>query len=492
MTRYDKKMKAKQRDAAKPGIHPGKSPGKPRQLDAGGCTLSLTAADSWFFRESRPMNAAGGQILNTRFPPPAITVAGALRSWFGDALAIDWTRYRRAAEAQAVGKIEPYPLGELPPGELKQQWMQTWGETPPRTSDEASSAIATSSDSPSPQCIDLLGAGGDLGCLKLRGPWLVGKPPGSDQQSAPAPRLYAVPAAVLCKKGKEDEAEPGMSWLLLKPAGDEQTAILSDLGRVRLPAIAAAAGEALSGYGAADDYVVTREGLYELLQGKTRLQPALYCRMKDLWQPEDRLGIALNQSTRSVEKSALYQTRHIRLLDARETQIEVDLYGTAPLALPPDAWVRLGGEARLAHVACGPATAAAKPLLAPVPENATGLLLVLLTAACVDTTEIDAAVMLPGFTRQPQPDGFDVWQGQINGCDLLIESLACQRPVREGGWSMAQHRSRPVQQLLPAGTTWYARPAGDQSLNDVAKALAGHQIGLDTAVGRGELAVGFY
>jgi Uncharacterized protein predicted to be involved in DNA repair (RAMP superfamily) len=51
---------------------------------------SLTPVDSWFFREARSHDAVGVGQLNSVFPPPATTLAGAIRTAMGDHLGVDW------------------------------------------------------------------------------------------------------------------------------------------------------------------------------------------------------------------------------------------------------------------------------------------------------------------------------------------------------------------------------------------------------------------
>ncbi len=49
--------------------------------------------DSWFFRESRPFDSIGGAQLSSHFPPPARTLAGAIRTAIGEFSGVDWHRY---------------------------------------------------------------------------------------------------------------------------------------------------------------------------------------------------------------------------------------------------------------------------------------------------------------------------------------------------------------------------------------------------------------
>ncbi|NRT58055.1 type III-B CRISPR module-associated protein Cmr3 [Sphaerotilus uruguayifluvii] len=54
--------------------------------------------DTWFFRESRPMDSGGGAQLSSQFPPPVRTLVGAIRTTLGDALHVDWSAYRDDAD----------------------------------------------------------------------------------------------------------------------------------------------------------------------------------------------------------------------------------------------------------------------------------------------------------------------------------------------------------------------------------------------------------
>ena len=54
--------------------------------------------DSWFFREARPFSAATGGELSSVFPPPARTVAGAVRTLIGETQGVDWERFALEGE----------------------------------------------------------------------------------------------------------------------------------------------------------------------------------------------------------------------------------------------------------------------------------------------------------------------------------------------------------------------------------------------------------
>lgn len=59
------------------------------------------AVDSWFFKESRPMESIGNSELNSVFPPPARTVAGAIRAAIAKFNNVDWSKYSNDLELAA-------------------------------------------------------------------------------------------------------------------------------------------------------------------------------------------------------------------------------------------------------------------------------------------------------------------------------------------------------------------------------------------------------
>jgi CRISPR-associated protein Cmr3 len=84
------KVTAKQRQARANAAQAGSGEHGPR--------LRLSAVDTWFFRESRPHNAVGASELASLFPPPAATLAGALRTAIGDAQGTDWQQFNADPE----------------------------------------------------------------------------------------------------------------------------------------------------------------------------------------------------------------------------------------------------------------------------------------------------------------------------------------------------------------------------------------------------------
>lgn len=73
------------------------------------------AVDSWFFRETRAHDAVGVSELSSVFPPPARTLMGAIRTWLGDQLGVDWHAFARGEAQPALQALlgDSERLGEL-------------------------------------------------------------------------------------------------------------------------------------------------------------------------------------------------------------------------------------------------------------------------------------------------------------------------------------------------------------------------------------------
>ncbi|TVS15232.1 MAG: hypothetical protein EA417_13775 [Gammaproteobacteria bacterium] len=61
--------------------------------------LSIRAVDTLFFREARQHASLGASELASLFPPPTRTILGAIRTWLGDALGVDWKAFARGDDA---------------------------------------------------------------------------------------------------------------------------------------------------------------------------------------------------------------------------------------------------------------------------------------------------------------------------------------------------------------------------------------------------------
>lgn len=366
------------------------------------------ALDSWFFRESRPHETVGGTELASLFPPPARTVAGAVRTLIGETQQVGWDKFK-----------EPEGYSDL-----KQQ----------------------------------IGDADGFGQLQLTGPYLC----------KGGQRLYPVPLHLLTKTEAGQEKP---KFACLRPGTEP---VDCDLGRrIRLPELA----RPLPGAKPLENTWLDGADLKRVLVGE---EPKRLYPKKALFTEEPRLGIARNNSRRTVEEGLLYQTRHIRLREGVSLGVTVD--GIQPDLHPASGLLRFGGEGRPGAVT----VLESPPKLEPVKpaEQYHGLLLMLLTHA-----DFGGAWLPPGFTADER-DGVKVWCGELRGVGLTIVSAALGKAVREGGWDLIGQRPRPVLGLVPAGGIYFCTVTG--KLNDAIVALHGQHIGNDTQLGRGELAVGLW
>lgn len=386
----------------------------------GKATLVFNATDTLFFRESRPMEAMGE--LQSVFPPPMRTLAGALRALIGESQCVDW---------QAYSREESHPLREQ------------------------------------------MGFGEDLGQLKLQGVWLSRV----DEHGKPE-RLYPAPLHLM----KKDQQLYGLQI--------DKAITRCDLGNIRLPTLA---DDNARGSKPLENHWLTHSALEKVLQGKLP-EPHESISTDDLISRESRLGIALEQHSRTVKQSLLYQTRHIRPKDTR-LRIEVDAAGL-PATLPEQAMVRLGGEGRSASLQLEQTTPTFPQ--APQAKQGDGILLYLLTPLLQRHTPANAA-NLPHFQAQEitlgEQEKQTVWQGELHGIELELHSVVSGKAHREGGWDLAQHKPRAVESLTPAGSVFFCKVRNattQEAIQHAINTLHNQHIGDLKAYGYGHLAVGIW
>ena len=388
---------AKQENSAKQGM----------QTNAEGeFSFHIQAYDTWFFRESRPHDAAGASELSSLFPPPIRTLAGALRTYLGEQLDIDWTTLK----------------------------------CPNSHFDFEAS----------------LGNAEHLGALKLKGPWVSFK----------NQRLYPAPLYLMQKEKEVTRLQIG-------------SAVQCDLGNVRLPEMP----EGCIGYKTMEQKWLTSKGLRACLDGGVPAESEVINK-DQLFSYEPRLGIARNNSTRTVKDGQLYQTQHLRLrsdvhivLDASELDSEL----CQVLDNKPPAILRLGGEGRMASLQ---AQKQYEPLPFINPKQVKRLIVHFISPANF------RGEMFPAGFKKTEQAGQTVWQGTLNGISLTIEAAVIGKAHREGGWDMKNHQPRPVKSYLPAGTAWYCSLTEKTDWETVEAALQGRCIGEENAYGRGQIVIG--
>lgn len=372
--------------------------------------------DVLFFRGSSPMNAGEGGFITGLFPPSPEMVQGLVRSTLLSALGVPFHEY-----ADAV-------------------------KQPGAASARGRDAVA------------LLGAGGDLGRLQLRGPYLI-----RERGSMDAPvwqRWYPAPL---------DLRRQESGWRAVGPGRTVET----DLGRVRLlapTASAAADGAPASDRPADAPLWIDEVGLARYLAGEIVPHDAV-ADAHTFYVAEPRVGIGRDPTTRTAREAMLFAPSFVRLVEQDgRVGIAVRVDGVEPSLERQCAGVqRFGGEGRLVEIVV--AEAAPPPSPPPLAERAR---LVALTP-----TRWEGG-WLPGLDGGEGP-----WPATLGDISLTVISGAIGKPVRIGGWDIMAGKPKPAAACVPAGSVWYveAPGAGLARLHDTC-------IGTRKTAGFGHLLVG--
>lgn len=383
------------------------------------------ALDTWFFRESRPMESVGGSELLSAFPPSPRTLAGAIRSVVGEHHRVDWRQWKDKAQQSP----------------LKQR----------------------------------IGDADGLGKLTVSGPWLA-----CENAAGEVERLFPVPRNLVALR--EGNA---IKRTLRMQVGKPRYCDLGKAVRMAVAPLLEAKTAAL------EDEWINATTLYQVLMGGI-CQPDALVTTRNLFAREARLGIARNNMSRSVETGLLYQTRHVRPM--QNVILEMGVTGLLADDHPMQGVVRFGGEGRGAAYSVQPLTDTCFPAKVQVNSHTHGILLMLLTPAGMANASSETAYApLPGFQCTEQ-SGATVWRGQLQGIPLTLHCAIQGKPVREGGWDLANNQPRAVQSLIPAGSVYYLTvdngdiPAAIDALH--LTQLPAEQDEL--ALGRGLLAVGLW
>lgn len=404
-------------------------------------TYRFTALDTLFFRESRPMESIGGSELNSVFPPPSRTLAGALCTALAESQAgWDW---------RMMGKNFP-----------------NMGNT--------HKAVK-----------NFIAGGVDDNELTLKGVWITRN----------NERIYPVPKHIV---GSFSEGE--LEHLTSLELSDPQ---ITDIGLdVRLPQLPKHWRDNANTYTkprALDEYWLPQTQFEQLLQGFDLEGIKPFLLSKDaIYSTESRLGIAIDNKTRIVKEAQLFQTSHIRpksFFNEDETaEVEIGFEIDTDLPDFADALshfnVRTGGEGRICQVK--QVEQPAKPITGISPDLAqeNGIILCLLTPYCL--TELDSSLQtkawLPFDTGDFREENGS-WVGKVNGVDLCVYAMSSGKVLREGGWNMEKRQPKPVRSYLPAGSMWYCTIEQDDIEGAVEK-LHNTQIGQETKLGRGHIVVG--
>lgn len=400
----------------------------------------FSALDTWFFRESRPMESIGGSELQSGFPPSPRTVAGAIRYLVGKKHGVDWSKWNDKSEYQ--------PLKAL------------------------------------------MGDASHYGDLKFKGPWLARK-----SASGELERLYPAPANLVAAQTKQGLQDPvrlvvgsprhcdlGKAVRMVEVAAADQR--ITDKDELKLKAL--------------DAYWVTAKTLQAVMAGKGCAADDLI-HTSSLFDAESRLGIARSNITRTVEEGMLYQTRHVR--PKQDIVLEVDVEGLSESDHEPAGIVRLGGEGRGAayHVESVPEnnltsiSSVSRKDIESV--KARGVILTLLTPLNISQSQPEDRrhyIPLPDFHLEEADS--TVWKGAIEGIELSLYCSVQGKSIREGGWDLANNCPREVQSLVPAGSVFYMG-VDNGDIQAAIDAIHLKQLSTekdDIALGRGLVAVGVW
>ncbi len=388
-------------------------------------TWRFQALDTWFFRESRPMESVGGSELVSTFPPSPRTIAGAIRHIVGNQHKVDWRQ---------------------------------WGEWEKKNKAEGPDSYSPDATDPYRDLKQRIGGAAYYGKLEFRGAWLA-----RERKSGEVERLYPVPGNLVIKQDDDKTDTDDQSDQSNQTTRDLKRARLvigkprrCNLGdHVRMPVLPPNS----EGMRGADDYRVTETGLQAILSGGVCKASELVS-MECLFKSEARLGIAINNKQRAVEEGLLYQTRHIR--PKPWVRVEMDVKGLAENDYAEGGIVRLGGEGRGASWSVRPANDLS--VISPDDQaikKAKGIVLVLLTPAdlypgsTAPESQADKRYCpLPGFKWEDEA-GVTLWKGDLHGIKLTLHCAVIGKPVREGGWDLVNNAPRAVRSLAPAGSVFY-------------------------------------
>lgn len=313
--------------------------------------------------------------------------------------------------------------------------------------------------------------------------------------------LEAIPEAAAIIGGPEDTGQinvlscgitykgeslyPAPSVLMKSPDGITcltlGNAVLTDLGKVRLPKIA-------PGFHGAKPFSgswLTQAGMQRFIHGALPEAKQIVSQSTLMsWQPVS--GNAIASQSNTVREGALLQKEHCRVHRDTCFSLRVELPEVALIALKArlekDPYQKFGSEGGLARVSLSESFLSSETqmttLTAPVQANA----IMLLSDLQPDNDE--GVIPFSGF-EQKEIAGEQVWEGEIHTIAIRIRSASADKLIKRGGWDLVNRKPRPVKSYIPAGACYWAETIDPEvSLN----ALHGIQVGGDTALGYGVLA----
>jgi len=196
----------------------------------------------------------------------------------------------------------------------------------------------------------------------------------------------------------------------------------------------------------------------------------------DLWQPEHRIGLAIDPGSSAAQEGQLFAGSYLRLKDEVRFCCQAQLakpIGNEQTNLDSLDWLMLGGDRRLARLHRQDDDDFARLRTPPTSPHAEGP--VLLKWSLV-TPAIFAHGSLPGWCKDsrkdrpggPLPDGrvcFD-----LPGKAHLISSCL-GKPQTITGWDTLLEQAKPTQLAVPAGSVFYFLCQNAATANALAQKL---------------------
>jgi CRISPR-associated protein Cmr3 len=242
--------------------------------------------------------------------------------------------------------------------------------------------------------------------------------------------LFAPPADLILDTSSEENAPPRTHTL------NPQSAPEGILTSFPLPLLPILAQEERAK--PASGYWLTAKGWAHYLAGDLPDQPAHWVKSADLWKIDERIGIGLNSSTRSVKDGSLFSMQAIAF-QVGAGFLVTTLGGEAPQSCR----LRLGGDGRAAVVSA---------VEAKFPEaDATAILRNRRARLILTTPGIFGEGWLPtGTTREDNGVIFD-----LHGVRARLAAAAVPRFATVSGWDLARWQPKTAQRAAPVGSVYW-------------------------------------
>ncbi|MGF7396694.1 type III-B CRISPR module-associated protein Cmr3 [Thermoanaerobacterium thermosaccharolyticum] len=179
-----------------------------------------------------------------------------------------------------------------------------------------------------------------------------------------------------------------------------------------------------------------------------------YIESKSYFEEEDKIGINIDENTKSSKYGHLYRISMIRLKENAELIVEIEGIDS----FDEKGVLQLGGKARAAVFEKGEDVFNdLKNLKFNLND---GLFKIYLA-----TPAIFKKGWLPYWINE------NTLIGEFKGIKLKLLACAIGKPIFIGGWDIAQGNSKPLNKAVPAGSVYYFELLNDMDLNTLKEAF---------------------